>query len=876
MQTSSFDDGTYMMATSIRSAERREGTHNDAGPSRTPVASFPHCSFCLVAEFDIDKGSTLSYQYPAPTGHDEHKLAELMLPDGVHARAEDWTVFFLSDKSKSTADQRQEDSAAVPKDLIHVLNLVHTKHDDSVRRGALVKAIAIGTRHPFIQIFKPALLLALDEFFENPGMDVLARLFDSINALDLCEMPRLTRNEKLVLRGSERRDLLEERFVTSFKASSNPRPLQAMEASELLSEDMTVHAARASDAAQQHLRSDSSSSGPSADDPNNRPTARSISGKRPALNNKPSLASLRLTAGAGLLKRKPSSVAPNSDHNQVDNQASPTSANNSNNMPSAVVRDTHVWETSISYGKIRELPIRVPTDVFDEEVGEYSLIKLINTFGASSITGPQHPHLHTNGSLTSPIILLFNAVVTGKRVIFLGHNLPANQVAGHVLSLCALATGCGSKLSGVVARCFPYANLASIDDLESVAGYVAGVTNPRFEDLKIWDVLCNIETGRITVSKDIEPAPPLRPTGGPSFVNTFASSGDGTYANGIGPDGEARLARAPSETDVVGTMTGSQVNIGKGRDRSGTSSIEARTDAYDNAFMDEVLIAVAARYSEKYVRCRFAEYASYFVRSAARHEEYFYGQTSLAPSSQPFLNGQLGSGMIFVDREIETKEIMMNAKRIEAWRMTDSYAILMANVDNTGVIRSLFDFDLGHQISRLRRAKKVSNGEAEMIFVMLAKQLRTPDHVVELLASLPAHHGGLLPISTGLFHSSNGIRAAAMEILAVVASHPLGRKLVQGLNVFHRLALARGLYEDPEADQQPQSIPLGDRGYTPSPNPDKSHNLYAPLAGTPLSSTPMSLAGSQASGGLYPAAHSTGAPHQPSNTDANVATMPVA
>lgn len=29
-----------------------------------------HCSFCLMAEFDIDKGSTLSFQYPNPIQHD--------------------------------------------------------------------------------------------------------------------------------------------------------------------------------------------------------------------------------------------------------------------------------------------------------------------------------------------------------------------------------------------------------------------------------------------------------------------------------------------------------------------------------------------------------------------------------------------------------------------------------------------------------------------------------------------------------------------------------------------------------------------------------------------------------------------------------------
>jgi hypothetical protein len=38
--------------------------------------------------------------------------------------------------------------------LIYVLNLVYTKHDKTVKRGAIVKSMAICTRHPFLHIYK--------------------------------------------------------------------------------------------------------------------------------------------------------------------------------------------------------------------------------------------------------------------------------------------------------------------------------------------------------------------------------------------------------------------------------------------------------------------------------------------------------------------------------------------------------------------------------------------------------------------------------------------------------------------------------------------------------------------------------------------------
>lgn len=37
-------------------------------------SSGKHCEFCLIAEFDIDRGSTLSFQYPNPIQHDNQSV----------------------------------------------------------------------------------------------------------------------------------------------------------------------------------------------------------------------------------------------------------------------------------------------------------------------------------------------------------------------------------------------------------------------------------------------------------------------------------------------------------------------------------------------------------------------------------------------------------------------------------------------------------------------------------------------------------------------------------------------------------------------------------------------------------------------------------
>jgi Stabilization of polarity axis len=100
------------------------------------------------------------------------------------------------------------------------------------------------------------------------------------------------------------------------------------------------------------------------------------------------------------------------------------------------------------------------------------MIQLIQTFSNATISGPHHPHLHTNGNLTHPIILLFNALITGKRIIFLGHSKPAGQISSYVLSACALGSGCGVVLKGFIERAFPYANLTNREEWESMCVYL--------------------------------------------------------------------------------------------------------------------------------------------------------------------------------------------------------------------------------------------------------------------------------------------------------------------------------------------------------------------------------------------------------------------
>jgi hypothetical protein len=214
--------------------------YNSDGRSRHKLRSqYPrgnnenHVEYILVASFDIDRGPVMEHQYPVAITGDEHMLAELMLPDQAHVRNQDWTIFFLHkdttqeeddnerqakeerrrrrrrkrDRAKGVIhesdDEDEDDEGGLDNDdeddwdddessdsepeggegppLIYVLNLVNTKQDKTAKRGAIVKAMAICTRHPFLHIYKvhtsiPSLSLNMHSLAKN-GLVVISPFF---------------------------------------------------------------------------------------------------------------------------------------------------------------------------------------------------------------------------------------------------------------------------------------------------------------------------------------------------------------------------------------------------------------------------------------------------------------------------------------------------------------------------------------------------------------------------------------------------------------------------------------------------------------------------------------------------------------------------
>lgn len=222
--------------------------------------------------------------------------------------------------------------------------------------------------------------------------------------------------------------------------------------------------------------------------------------------------------------------------------------------------------------------------------------------------------------------------------------------------------------------------LTSIFWLQSRPAYIAGVTNPIFESSGSWDLLCDVGTGRIVVSKDINTNHP--PSNTTPAIHTLARTGTLKAEGSLGSEDE---------------MTRPSKDLGA--DRRG----EFKPDNADNLFMEDVRIfipyshhcvrlngsrtifqitsAIQSHFGEAHVRARFQEYTARFVRLAARYEEDILGiQTTIGYPNAIYTerlgdHPRLGSGLCFSDEVAGHRELSANASRIDAWRRTESYTL---------------------------------------------------------------------------------------------------------------------------------------------------------------------------------------------------------
>lgn len=121
-----------------------------------------------------------------------------------------------------------------------------------------------------------------------------------------------------------------------------------------------------------------------------------------------------------------------------------------------------------------KMALKIPTTSYENEIGDFSVISLITAMANIQISNTPGPikyrnglpylwHHHLDCSQSHPFLILLFALISEKKVLFVGHGLSCQQVGNCVLACIAMLSG-GDLISSIH-RCFPYTCLANVDDL---------------------------------------------------------------------------------------------------------------------------------------------------------------------------------------------------------------------------------------------------------------------------------------------------------------------------------------------------------------------------------------------------------------------------
>lgn len=371
----------------------------------------PNISFIVTAEFHVDKGPSLIHQYPnvLPGLEGLQYLPELMLPDQIHKRPEDYTLFLLYVNSLTGKLQYQYDLKTCDSKPFFVYTIVNNVPDQNVKRGSIIKSLSIVTRLKYFKHFKPLLMICLDKYFADNDIRYLEELYDSINS----------------------------------------KNLKASQASQSVIKKLLIT----------------------------------------------SILDLPLNEKIYLDEAFRNKLLGIKEINE-----------------DLFIRKDLSYNSVVTFNNMK-IPIKVPLLLLPDTLGDYFnptdlnfKPNLINILNATLATSYHNNEMTVYGLLTPPIIILINAFLTGKRILFLSYENSAGYIIDHILLALKIITG-GGILTGFLTsyNVFPIIDVSKIDILEKCDSYLAGTINPFFKSNdKLWDLLYDLDENEFHVSSQLE------------------------------------------------------------------------------------------------------------------------------------------------------------------------------------------------------------------------------------------------------------------------------------------------------------------------------------------------------------------------------------
>lgn len=374
-------------------------------------STMPNIDYIVTAEFHVDKGPSLIHQYPGelPGLSNLAFLPELMLPDQIHKREEDYTLFLLHRSMVTGQFQYRYERASCETEPYFVYTIVNNVADNSVKRGSIIKSMSIVTRLAYFKHFKPLLMICLDKYFASNDVGYLSELYDAINSKSL-EVSQI------------KQSVVKKLLITSI-----------------------------------------------LDLP---------------LNDK-------IYFDEGFRNKLLGIKDINED---------------------LYIRKDLSYNSIVSFLGMK-IPVKVPIIQLPDTIGDYLnptdldfKQNLMNLLSAKLASKYHNNELTIYGLLTPPLIILLNAFLTGKKIIFMSYENSAGYIIDHVLLALKLITG-GGILTGVLTNynVFPMIEVSKIDLLGECDSFIAGTINPFFKSNdKLWDLLYDLDSNEFLISSQIE------------------------------------------------------------------------------------------------------------------------------------------------------------------------------------------------------------------------------------------------------------------------------------------------------------------------------------------------------------------------------------
>ncbi|CAM9544185.1 unnamed protein product [Ascophyllum nodosum] len=606
---------------------QRFGLFHKRGPSTPPLVDH-----ILLAEFDIDTGSTVRHAYPSSVpGVADDWFADHMLPEGAHNHAQDWTVMFHNRDRKGLdedwpsplrPDEGGEDSGKHRVGIeegrgyfLHCLNLVRKKDDPTVRRGAVVKAMCVCSRYNFIEVFRPLLAIALEQYYQTPEPEVLKSLFVAVNAADIAGTPRPTPWE---------RDLMRRGIADKYMGS----------------------------------------------------------------------------------------------------------------VPEEHLTSTWTHMMTFTYGG-QNIQATLPLYLGPDETDSSSVKLLVSLLGQN-------------------ITNVYNAVLTGQRVLFVGYNHAAGDVCEIVLAACALVS---PPVQGILHRAFPYASLSDLSFLD-VPSFVAGVTNPMFESHpEWWDLLCQLDL----------------PRGTATLITAEEAFADGS-SGGIGGSHRGKSASAGASSSIGGSS----------HSASGADDRPSAKDVLqylgDSMLATKLVAGVKAGKEEEWVRCECRDYTQGLLNLVLDREA---GLTALLTS-------------VSIVKLLDANEGRLRRLKAVAEitkQDADPWIRCRGIGGGDGPAAGGQGMRLRNCIRRFQLEKHMSESHVKKTFDLLCENLRSEAELQVLLGLLPESKGGVGVLALGLLSKNKSIRKSAATLFTRLESFDSTRPAVGCMNDFFKLALKRQIQD---------------------------------------------------------------------------------